>query len=578
MIDWHSGADAQLATLVPRRGFSLSTLRLVWPQSHAVSWWCHLTLTFFVHNPRHLPSYRGRGVFKRFSRGQCALYQFGQVESGSGGGAVALKPQGVFTRPDIARGFGVKPGNASARQIDLVADLGVRIGSGEWCRGLATCLALCYAAISFAPGVEPLVDAAPAPYSDPQLDEARSLSFSPLAYGGDTGRRMAANDAVEALTDIPERPKIDLSASIGYGSSLTSVLQRSGVAEAEARQIESMVAGAVSLSELKPGTLLNLTLGRRPSAGAARPVERLAFRARFDLKLSVERLDGRLILNSTPIAVDNTPLRIQGLVGSSLYRAARASGAPAKAVESYLRAIATQINVGGLGANDRFDIIIEHRRAATGETEAGKLLYAGLDRSGGKKLQLMQWDIEGRTQWFEASGVGKQSGSLQRPVPGSVSSNFGMRRHPILGYSRMHKGMDFRAGYGTPILAATDGRIARAGWAGGYGKQVRINHPGGLTTSYSHMSRISAQPGQNVRQGQVIGYVGSTGLSTGPHLHYELYRNGTPVNPMSVKFTQRAQLSGADLASFRSRLRNLLSIPSGAGQAPKTAVAERPSN
>jgi murein DD-endopeptidase MepM/ murein hydrolase activator NlpD len=140
----------------------------------------------------------------------------------------------------------------------------------------------------------------------------------------------------------------------------------------------------------------------------------------------------------------------------------------------------------------------------------------------------------------------------------------------------MHKGMDFRAGYGTPILAATAGRVVRAGWAGGYGKQVRLSHAGGLATSYSHMSRIVAQPGQYVRQGQVIGYVGSTGLSTGPHLHYELYRNGRPINPASVKFTTRAQLSGRELASFRSKLRNLLAVRS-AGTRPsetRSAAAE----
>jgi murein DD-endopeptidase MepM/ murein hydrolase activator NlpD len=140
----------------------------------------------------------------------------------------------------------------------------------------------------------------------------------------------------------------------------------------------------------------------------------------------------------------------------------------------------------------------------------------------------------------------------------------------------MHKGMDFRAGYGTPILAATDGRVVRAGWAGGYGRQVRLSHAGDLGTSYSHMSRIIAQPGQFVRQGQVIGYVGSTGLSTGPHLHYEVYRNGRPINPASVKFTTRAQLSGRDLAGFRSKLRNLLGVrAAGAGPSEtRTAKAE----
>jgi murein DD-endopeptidase MepM/ murein hydrolase activator NlpD len=178
----------------------------------------------------------------------------------------------------------------------------------------------------------------------------------------------------------------------------------------------------------------------------------------------------------------------------------------------------------------------------------------------------MQWEQDGKPQWFEASGVGKSRGLLQRPVPGTVSSSFGFRRHPILGYTRLHKGLDFRAGYGTPILAATDGRVSAAGWAGGYGKQVRISHPGGLMTSYSHMSRINAEPGAFVRQGQVIGYVGSTGLSTGPHLHYELYRNGIAVDPASVQFVMRAQLGGGDLAAFQARLRGLLSLPSGAAQ------------
>src|SRR3546814_7687861 len=103
-------------------------------------------------------------------------------------------------------------------------------------------------------------------------------------------------------------------------------------------------------------------------------------------------------------------------------------------------------SIGSIGADDEFDIIIEHRRAATGETETGKLLYAGLDRSRGDDVELMQWEYGGQAQWFEASGVGKSSGMLQRPVPGRVTSAFGKRRHPILGYTRMHKGMDFRAG------------------------------------------------------------------------------------------------------------------------------------
>ncbi|HEV2747839.1 MAG TPA: peptidoglycan DD-metalloendopeptidase family protein [Allosphingosinicella sp.] len=496
------------------------------------------------------------------------MYQFNDIGAGAGGGAVALSFDRPLLRP-IQAPAPVNPLHDLRRRIedlDLVTDLGMRIGSREWLRGAATCALLCYAAWSFAPGAVALTGASPPVLADAHWEEARALAISPLALGADTGRRMAPTDAAAPLLDTPERPSIDLFATLGRGDRFTRVLARAGVAEAEAERIAEMVSAAVALDEVKPGTVLDITLGRRPNKRVARPLDALAFRARFDLKLELARVDGKLALTSIPIAVDDTPLRIQGRVGSSLYRSARAAGAPAKVVEAYIRAIAGQINIGSVGADDRYDIILEHRRAATGETETGKLLYAGLDRSGGSNLQLMQWEQGGKPQWFEASGVGKSSGMLQRPVPGSVSSNFGMRRHPILGYSRMHKGMDFRAGYGTPILAATDGRISAAGWAGGYGRQVRIRHAGGLMTSYSHMSRIVARPGAQVRQGQVIGYVGSTGLSTGPHLHYELYRNGTPVNPASVKFTMRAQLNGDELARFRSRLRGLLAVPAGAAR------------
>jgi len=156
---------------------------------------------------------------------------------------------------------------------------------------------------------------------------------------------------------------------------------------------------------------------------------------------------------------------------------------------------------------------------------------------------------------------------MVQPVPGPITSNYGLRMHPILGYARMHRGLDFRASYGSPIIAVADGVVARAGWAGGYGNQVRLNHAGGLATSYSHMSRIAVAPGSRVRQGQVIGYIGTTGLSTGPHLHFETYQNGVTINPRAVRFTGRAALSGADLAAFRERLRGLLGTPVGAAQA-----------
>jgi murein DD-endopeptidase MepM/ murein hydrolase activator NlpD len=499
------------------------------------------------------------------------LYQYSQIRPGAGGGAAAL----AFESPVRPRRFGSRLA-AAPRDFDLVVDLGARIGSRTWFRGAFTCTFLCGAALWLAPGFDPIPAASAAPLSDAHFAQARSLAISPLALGADSGRRMAPTDAVEPLLDTPERPTVELNATIGEGDGFVRALERAGVAQREADQVAALVAAVVPLDQIKAGTAIAITLGRRPDRTVARPLSQLSLRARFDLKLSVKRAGGKLALTRTPISVDSTPLRIQGFVGSSLYRSARAAGAPARAVEAYIRALASQTSIAGLAADDRFDIILEHRRAATGEAETGRLLYAGLDRDSGKDLRLMQWEQDGRTEWYEASGVGRESGMLQRPVPGTVSSNFGMRFHPILGYTRMHKGVDFRAGYGTPILAATDGRVAAAGWAGGYGNQVRLAHAGGLVTSYSHMSRILAQPGASVRQGQVIGYVGSTGLATGPHLHYELLKNGVPINPASVKFVSRAQLSGGDLTAFRSKLKTLLAVRPGAARMAESSGKKKP--
>jgi murein DD-endopeptidase MepM/ murein hydrolase activator NlpD len=183
---------------------------------------------------------------------------------------------------------------------------------------------------------------------------------------------------------------------------------------------------------------------------------------------------------------------------------------------------------------------------------------------------MLKWTTDGRDQWYEASGVGETRGVMRQPVLGHLTSTFGMRFHPILGFSRMHQGMDFGAPVGSPIVAATDGVVMFAGWHGGHGNYVRLNHVGGIATGYAHMSRIVAKPGEHVRQGQLIGYVGSTGLSTGPHLHYEVFRNGEAINPASMKFTTVQQLAGGELSRFRAKLNSLLAVRVASGGSEKT--------
>ncbi len=487
------------------------------------------------------------------------------------GGRSAREESGA-TRPAIvlqrARGLGERfeswrlSVSEKLHKVDLAPDLAQKIGSRRWFRGFGTMVVLASIAIAFWPDFSAL-EAAPAMRIDERAqDEFRSRTIAPLAFGAASGVHMGATSRVVPLRAAPERPRIELLATLSLGDGFARMLQRAGVATPDAARAEALVAKAIPLSELEPGTAVDIVLGRRPAPGRPRPLDELVFRARFDLELSIARAGGNLALERTLIRVDETPLRIRGTVGEGLYRSARAAGAPASAVQQYLKALSNQLDLeSDIAASDTFDLIVAHRRAATGERQAGQLLYAGLERDGTPTAQLMRWGKDGN--FYEASGIGEERSGMVAPVPGRITSNYGMRRHPILGYRRMHSGMDFRASYGTPIVAVTDGTVSGAGRMGGCGNAVRLNHGGGLQTRYCHMSRMAVRSGQSVRRGQVIGYAGSTGLSTGPHLHYEMYRGGRAVDPSSVRFVTRAQLSGEELHQFRETLRRLKTVEPG---------------
>ncbi len=451
---------------------------------------------------------------------------------------------------------------ATLRQMDWVPDLGTDIGSARWFRGFVTCSALCALAIGISPGVQPLMGAVTPALTGRALDESRSQGILPLAYGSDSGRRMAATSLAVPITNTPERPTLEILATLGQGDGFARVLERVGIGPGEAERVASLVSGVAPLADIPAGTVMPIILGARPSKDAARPLQSLDVRASFDMKLEFRRVGGALQMRRVPILVDRSPLRIQGVVGDSLYRSARAAGLPSSAVESYIRVIAAKASLDdALIPGARFDIILENSRAATGETQPGKLLYAGLT-SGGKTVRLIEWSIDGRSDWYEASGVSQRRAGMSQPVANArMSSGFGMRFHPILGYSRFHKGVDYAAPYGSPIYAVTDGLVAFAGPYSGNGNHIRLSHNAHLGTSYSHLSRIIVSPGSRVSQGQVIGYVGSTGLSTGPHLHFEVYRDGVAVNPTSVSFSTMSLLSGNALQAFQARLNALQAIP-----------------
>ena len=495
------------------------------------------------------------------------MYQRNNQEFGPGvsGGAVALAMPG-FGRAglvDVAEPASLfeTPRRRSLGNMDLVVDVGARLGSPEWFRGLATLGGMLATLWHFAPGFDSLPGRAPAALAPAQFDEMRAIAVAPAAYGSDSGRRLAATAYAEPLTSTPERPRLDLVATIGLGDGLARVLEREGARSGDAAQAASLVGQAVPLSDIAGGTRLAITLGRRPNREVARPLDNLSFRARFDLALSLQRENGGLVLVRQPIAVDDTPMRLTGEVGESLYRTERSAGATPSVVADYIRAVAPHVDIGDISPFDHYDLVFEHKRAATGEVQTGRLLYAGITHEG-KQFRLLRWTLDGREQWFDAAGVGEQREGFSMPVSGArMTSNFGMRFHPILGFSRMHQGVDLAAPYGTPIVAASDGVVRFAGWHGGHGNFVQIAHAGGMGTGYGHMSRYIVRPGQNVRQGQLIGYVGSTGLSTGPHCHFEVYRGGQPINPTTARFAMTSQIAGEALKRFRATLARLTTLP-----------------
>jgi murein DD-endopeptidase MepM/ murein hydrolase activator NlpD len=337
---------------------------------------------------------------------------------------------------------------------------------------------------------------------------------------------------------------------LGWKSAGVLALLCSGVAwaslprPAEIRTDDQRQWEALAIAPLSNGGATGM---RMAPTDAVEPVEFVAHR-----EISIESVTPP---PPKPAPVVAAPVRIRGRVGVGLYWSLRASGASPQVAAAYLAALATEIDVGGdVSPGDAFDLVL-----STG----GQLLYAGLDRVGQQPLQLVLWSANGRSEWIDAANAERPepvSSGMTWPVAGHITSYFGYRYHPILHFTRFHAGVDFGASWGSPIVAAADGQVAAAGWAGGYGRQVRIAHGGGLMTTYSHMSEIVAAPGSFVRAGQLIGYVGSSGLSTGPHLHYEVLRQGVPVNPLSVRFVSTQVVDNHVVDAVKARLKALLSV------------------
>ncbi|MBU8547166.1 MULTISPECIES: M23 family metallopeptidase [Roseomonadaceae] len=248
--------------------------------------------------------------------------------------------------------------------------------------------------------------------------------------------------------------------------------------------------------------------------------------------------------------------RVETIITNGVFTSLTRAGLPGPLTHSLIRALSHEVDFQrDVQPGDRIAVAFERLRGPDGDLLGhGQLHYAAISLSGRVMEVWRHATPDGEVDWYRADGRPLRGGFLRTPLDGArITSGFGMRRHPVLGYSRRHAGLDFGAPTGTPIYAAADGTVISAKAERGYGRTVRLRHPGGVETVYAHMSRFTPglRAGARVRQGAVIGRVGSTGMSTGPHLHYEIRMAGVPQNPATVALPGGAPLRGQALAAFQ---------------------------
>ncbi len=334
------------------------------------------------------------------------------------------------------------------------------------------------------------------------------------------------------------------------GQTLGSLFDDMDLPASTMHQLLEQPGAKQALTRMKPGTELAFDL---PVGGQLR-----AFRYDRDETHRVEyRIDGdRISENVIVRPTESRTVVISGNVGKSLFKSARQLGLSGSAINTLTDDIFKyDIDFNeDVASSDRFSVVVE-QTWRDGELIRTGPVQAATFTVGGKLHSGFRFERNGKSEYFTADGRPLKKSFIRMPIPyARLTSTFGSRRHPVLGTVRQHQGVDYGASTGTPIMAAGDARVQFAGWKGGYGRAVILDHGRGYTTLYGHMSRFGdIKVGQRIPQGKVIGYVGMTGLATGPHLHYEFRINGVHRNPLSVTMPPPEPLNGAALAQFRAQ-------------------------
>jgi len=396
----------------------------------------------------------------------------------------------------------------------------------------------------------------------------------------------------------PPENAVEKRLRIGKGDTLMDALRRAGSNPIEASDAIDSLRRLFNPRRLRTGQVLTVALapGKEADGTPARPESLFSFSLAVEPGRSVEARrtrDGGFAARAVDMPLARVLVHAGGRIDSSLYQAASEAKVPQAVMMDFIRAFSYDIDFQrDIQRGDVFDILFERYLDDTGTpVREGNVLYGALTLSG-ERLEIFRYEFaKGVAGYFDENGQSVRKALLRTPINGGrLSSRYGKRKHPVLGYTKMHRGVDFAAPRGTPIFAAGDGVIERAGWFSSYGRYVRIRHRGVYGTAYAHMSRIAKgiRPGKRVKQGQVIGYVGSTGRTTGPHLHYEVLRAGRQINPLKVRMPSGIKLKDKALAAFQAErrrietmlaslplVRNVAEAPAAGCAAPRDATLGR---
>ncbi len=388
-----------------------------------------------------------------------------------------------------------------------------------------------------------------------QTAKVETAALPVVSVGSSAQAAIQTTPQSEPLETEPESYERTL--KVGRGDTLMKILLNAGINRGDAHVAIEALRTTYDPRRLRPGQKIDVTFQPGRHEDMPHTFEGMRLNTGFNKNVSVTRTnEGEYNAQEETQDLTTTLHRAQGSIDSSLYVAATKAGIPASLMMEFIFAYSFDVDFQrDIQKGDSFEIMYEKVSTEDGaRSKIGKIQFASLTLSG-QRLPIYRYeDKDGRVAYYDDKGQSAQKALMRTPINGArLSSGFGKRRHPILGYSKMHTGIDFAAPRGTPIFAAGDGVVDYAGRKGGYGKFIRIRHNSEFQTAYAHMRgfKKGMYKGKRVKQGDVIGYVGSTGRSTGPHLHYEIIRKGRKTNPLRVRMPSGKKLKGKELARFQ---------------------------